>query len=433
MNKVVAIVGRPNVGKSTLFNRLVGQRQAITAEEPGTTRDPVYGEVGWNGKYFLLVDTAGLGGESELTQQVEAQIHQVSALADVVLVVVDSSGMVTDQDLEAAKLALKTGKPIILALNKADIKKRDTDQFKKLGIKNTIEVSATHGTASGDLLDLIIKLLPKAPTKPSTNNSLQLGVVGRPNVGKSTLFNQLAGKPRAIVAEVAGTTRDINRTEIKYEKQLISIFDTAGFRRRGKIERGVEQFSILRTLAAINQADICVLVMDAAEPGSHIDQQVAGLVKEAGKGLILAVNKWDAIDKDDKTQGRMAAKLQLRFQFTPWAPLVFISALNGKHTDELPRLAIEIAERRKQQITEAKLKAYLREAIVNQPPAGRGNKHPKLTEIRQLSSDQPSFLIEGTNTKLLHFSYPRYLENRLRERFDFTGTPIRLVIKDKKL
>ncbi len=435
MNPIVAIVGRPNVGKSTLFNRLVGARQAITSDEPGTTRDPVYGEVTWNGRDFLLVDTAGLGYKAdELAEPVEEQIRQVASLADVILVVADASGMVTDQDREAAKLALKSKQPVVLALNKADISRRDTiNEFVRLGIKNSVEVSSAHGTGTGDLLDMVVRSLPKKSLKKATEAPLRLTIVGRPNVGKSTLFNQLSGKPRAIVAALAGTTRDINRQTVELEGRRMEMLDTAGFRRRGRIERGIEQFSILRTLEAVREADICVLLMDAAEPASAIDQQVAGLVKESGKGLILALNKWDAIEKDDHTRSQLERRVQARFQYVWWAPLVFISAMNGKNTDELPKIAIEIEKRRKQQFTEEELGAYLKEAVMSQPPAGRGSKHPKLKSCRQVGNSPAAFLIEGSNTKLLHFSYVRYLENRLREKFDLIGTPVKLIIKDKKL
>lgn len=432
MTPVVAIVGRPNVGKSTLFNRLVGKRQAITSAEAGTTRDPVHGEVDWSGRYFLLVDTAGVGYDNdELAGQVADQIKESANVADLILLVVDSSGIVTSQDMEAARLALKTGKPVVMALNKADIGKRDAAaEFYKLGVKQAVEVSSSQGTGTGDLLDIIIGHLPKV-SEPKKGDTLRVAFLGRPNVGKSTLFNQLSGSTKAITAELAGTTRDINRIAITKDDHTVELLDTAGFRKRGKILPGIEKFSILRTLAAINESDICVVLMDAGEPATAIDQSIAGLAKEAGKGVILVVNKWDAIEKDDKTMVRMERSIQHRFQFVWWAPLVFASALNGKNTEQILTLAADIADRTRQTISDEELTALLKRCTMQQPPPGKGNRHPTLKKMTQVGHSPPSFLVEGTQTKMIHFSYARFIENQLREAFDFTGSPIRLIFKDK--
>lgn len=429
MTPVVAIVGRPNVGKSTLFNRLVAKRQAITSEQAGTTRDPVHGEVDWNGRYFLLVDTAGVGyDQDELAGPVEDQIKEAASGADLILLVVDSSGIVTTQDTSAAELAKKTGKPVVMALNKADIARRESAaEFYKLGIKDAVEVSSSQGTGTGDLLDLIVSHLPKFK-KPAKSQSLKIAILGRPNVGKSTLFNQLIGKPKAITSGLAGTTRDINRGSTGD----IELLDTAGFRRRGKILPGIEKFSVLRTLTAISEADVCAVLMDATEPATAVDQSIAGLVKEAGKGLILVFNKWDALEKDDKTRAGLERLAQQRFQFVWWAPLVFISALNGKNTDQILELTSEIGRRGRSELSQNALVDCLKQAVAAQPPAGRGTRHPKLSNLVQVGSKPPSFLIEGSQTKMIHFSYARYLENRLRESFDFAGTPIRLIFRDKK-
>ncbi len=432
---IVAIIGRANVGKSSLFNRLIGARQAIIDDAPGTTRDANYGLVGWGKHNFWLVDTAGLkkaAGELEIS--IREQIDQVTNTADVIIVAVDAGVMITSEDREAARMALKTGKPVILALSKIDTAtKGPADNFERLGIKPMVGVSAIHGRGSGDLLDAVTAhLKTNHESRIMNQESIKLALLGRPNVGKSSLLNNLAGKQQAIVSDLAGTTRDVNTIEVKYHGTSLLISDTAGLRRRGKVERGVEKFSSFRTLAAVAESDICVLLIDANEPAVAQDQHIAGMVEEAGKGLILVVNKWDAVEKDDKTQARILRRLQADFAFVPWAPVVFASATTGLHVTKLFELAIEIRDRRDIKVPTGPLNKVLEKLILKQPPAGLKNRHPKLNYMTQTDTNPPTFTIFGSHVDFLHFSYRRYLENGLRDSYDFAGTPIKLEYKDKR-
>lgn len=429
---IVAIVGRANVGKSSLFNRLTGRRQAIVDDRPGTTRDSVHGLVEWGAYNFWLVDTAGLkSAEDQFETSIQEQISEAATSADVIVVVIEAATMINNEDRQAAKLALKTGKPVILAINKIDTAKGGlADKFERLGIQPMISVSSNHGQGSGDLLDQIVGHLPKA--KAPTGSDLTIALLGRPNVGKSSLLNSLAGKQQAIVSERAGTTRDIGQIELKYHDQTLHILDTAGLRRVGRIEPGVEKFSTLRTMGAIAAADVCVVIIDATEPSVAGDQHIAGLVDEAGKGLILVVNKWDALDKDDKTQARLAAKIQKDFQFAWWAPLIFTSAITGQNVTKLFELANDIHQRRQTKLPTPKLNTLLKSLTVKHPPAGLKNRQPKLNYVTQTGSEPPTFTFFCSQAAFLHFSYKRYLENGLREAFDFTGTPIKLEFKDKR-
>jgi GTPase len=433
-NPIVAIIGRANVGKSSLFNRLVGSRRAITDEQAGTTRDSISALVSWGKHNFWLVDTAGLKpSENELEESIQDQITAVSQGADVIILAVDATTMLTNEDTQAARMARKTGKPIILALNKNDAAKgMDKDEFSRLGITPMVPTSAIHGQGTGDLLDEIIKYL-KPADKPEANDVLRLAILGRPNVGKSSLLNSLAGKQQALVSDIAGTTRDVNVISIKYHGRDIEFSDTAGLRRRGKIERGVEKFSSLRTISAVAGSDICLLVIDATEPSAAQDQHIAGLVEEAGKGLILVVNKWDAIEeKDDKTQAKFLRRLQVDFQFVPWAPVIFTSATIGHNVTKLFELALEIDARRKVKITTGDLNRTIEGLVAKHPPAGLKNRQPRLNYATQVDVSPPAFRIFGSHVEFLHFSYKRYLENGLRAAYDFIGTPIKLEYADKR-
>jgi GTP-binding protein len=429
---LVAIVGRPNVGKSSLFNRLIGARQAITHETAHTTRNINTGLVDWRGFHFELVDTAGLskeGGELELAAQ--DQIAQMAEAASVIVVVVDAATMVTEEDQTAARLALKSHKPVILALGKIDTA-RDTDiaAWQRLGITTIVGVSAIHGTGTGDLLDAITDHLESMPT-PDADAPLRLALIGRPNVGKSSLLNALVGKQKAIVSSIPGTTRDVAHELIKYHGREIEILDTAGLRRRGRIERGIEKFSAVRTLATIAQADICVLVMDATEGQVAGDLNIAGQIIEAGKGLILVMNKWDAVEKDEHTQDQTTAILKRDFAFVWWAPLVYTSAVQGLHINPLMEQALQIEERRKQQIATGPLNRLLEKLTAKQPPAGLKGRLPKINYGTQTQTNPPTFTFFCTYPDLIHFGYRRYLENNLREEWDFIGTPIRLEFRHK--
>ena len=429
---IVAIVGRPNVGKSSLFNRLIGTRQAITHETAGTTRNANYGAVEWRNFHFTLVDTAGLSkADGEIELQAQDQIKQMSAAASVIVVVVDAGTMITAEDQTAARLALKSGKPVVLVLGKVDTATgADLNAWRRLGIPEIIGVSAIHGRGTGDLLDAITSHLEAVPA-PEPNQPLRLALIGRPNVGKSSLLNALVGKQKALVSGIPGTTRDVATETVKYHSQTIELLDTAGLRRRGKIEQGVEKFSALRTLAAINQADVCVLVMDATEGAVAGDLNLAGQILEAGKGLILAMNKWDAVEKDERTQDRLTARLRQDFQFAWWAPLVYTSATHGLHLNQLMELATAIHDRRHTQIPTGPLNRLVERLVAKQPPAGLKGKQPKINYATQTGTNPPAFSFFATYPDLIHFSYRRYIENNLRDEWDFSGTPIQLEFKHK--
>lgn len=434
VNNLVAIVGRPNVGKSTLFNRLIGARRAITHETAGTTRDPNYGIVEWRGKAFTMVDTAGLskaGNKNDIEIASQDQINQVSTVATVIVVVVDAANMITEEDVRAAKLALKTGKPVILALGKYDTA-RDAEitSFRRLGIETIVGVSAIHGQGTGDLLDEITMLLPEGATVED-NPPIRLALLGRPNVGKSSIMNSLIGKQQAVVSDVAGTTRDVGAARFKYKGKEMELLDTAGLRRRGKIEKGIEKYSAMRTLGAIYEADICILVMDAVDGVVAGDLNLAGQVVEAGKGLIIVMNKWDAVEKDDKTQDHMSKSIQKAFQFVWWAPLVFTSAVTGLHINQLSQLVLEIDERRRQDIATGPLNRLVEGMVAKQPPSGKNNRQPKIKYATQIGTNPTQIAFFASYPDMIHFSYRRYLENGLREAYDFTGTPIKLVFRGK--
>lgn len=456
----VAIVGQTNVGKSSLFNRLYGSQEAIVAREAGTTRDNVIRKITLSqdlrseildrrksqntskiqdlrskissneeSRSFWLVDTAGLKpAEDEFEASIQEQIEEATELADVIVVVVDSTLYPSDQDRRIAKTALKSKKPVILVANKSDLKgSLPEEEFRRLGIKTILHTSAEHARGIQKLTRIILENLPESPSsEPRIQNSeLKVALIGRPNVGKSYLFNTLAGKQQALVANVAGTTRDVNRISVKYKGQTIELLDTAGIRRSGKQEQGIEKFSVLRTLAAIDESDVCLLLMDVNELNTQLDQKLAGLIKEAGKGLILVVSKWDMAEgKDAYTRDDLAPRIAREFTFVPWAPLIFTSAVTGQNVTKLFTLASEIHERRQQQLKTSELNKVLQECVAKHPPAGLKNTMPKLRYMVQTDQSPPWFVIFGSNLKLLHWSYKRYLERNMRETFDFTGTPI---------
>ena len=430
----VAIIGRANAGKSSLFNRLVHTPQAIVAREAGTTRDNVIGKVGYRDHHFWLVDTAGLkSAEDEFEATIQDQIAEAADAADVILVVVDSSEYPGDEDRRVAKTALKSRKPVILVTNKADLRGSLPDEeFRRLGIKTIIRTSAEHNSGISDVLNSICNEIP-ATQDESPSDLLKIALIGRPNVGKSSLFNTLAGKQQAIVANVAGTTRDLGRVTVGYHGQKIELIDTAGIRRQGKQEVGIEKFSVLRSLAAIEEADICFLLMDVNELNTQLDQRLAGLVDEAGKGLVLVVSKWDSAEgKDAFTRDALAPKIAGTFDFVPWAPLIFTSSTTGQNVTKLFDLALEIQARRNQSTKTRALNDMLQRAIQSHPPAGLKNSHPKLRYIVHTDTNPPWFVIYGSNLKFVHWSYKRYLERQLRDTYNYTGTPIKLSFRDEK-
>lgn len=430
----VAIIGRANAGKSSLFNRFVKSRQAIVAKEAGTTRDNVLGKVRYGDHQFWLVDTAGLKDPNdEFEASIQEQITEAADAADAILVVVDSTEYVSDEDRIVAKKALKSKKPVILLTNKVDLAGNlPIDEFRRLGIKDIIRTSAEHAQGVEETLEKLTELLP-AKTEQEVDDVIRVSLIGRPNVGKSNLFNTLAGKQQALVANIAGTTRDINRVRVKYKGQHIELLDTAGVRRQGKQEVGIEKFSVLRTLQAIEESDICFLLMDVNELNTQLDQRLAGIIDEAGKGLVVVVSKWDSVmDKDAYTRDALAPRISRTFDFVPWAPLIFTSSVTGQNVSKLFDLILDIDGRRHQELKTRKLNDLLQKTISAHPPAGLKNTHPRLRYMVQTDVSPPWFVIYGSNLKFLHWSYKRHLERVVRENFDFVGTAIKFSFRDEK-
>lgn len=431
---IVAIVGRANVGKSSLLNTILARREAIVAIEAGTTRDSVIAKASHNGHDFWLVDTAGMkNAEDEFEFTIQEQITQAVDSADIIWVVVEANVPVSEEDRRVAKIALKSRKPVYLVINKVDrARGHDLEGFERLGIKPIFPTSTTQSRGVTELLDHLVENIPKL-TQEEASNRVRVALLGRPNVGKSMLFNTLAKKQQAIVADRAGTTRDINRTVVKYEGHEIEIMDTAGIRRSGKIGRGIEHFSVIRSLAAIEMADVCLLLTDANEIATALDQKIAGMIEDAGKGLVIVVSKWDDVeDKDAFTRDAMAPKIQDAFEFVPWAPLVFTSSVTGQNITKLFELVRDIMKEREKRLSTRELNTWLTEAINRHPPAGLQNRLPKLNYmVQEDDNPTPAFKIFGAHTKFLHWSYKRYLERSLRERYGFAGTALQLWFIEK--
>lgn len=430
----VAIIGQANVGKSSLFNRFVRSRQAIVAKEAGTTRDNVIGKVQYHDHTFWLVDTAGLKDANDAFEAtIQEQITEAAEAADIIMVVVDATHYASDSDKFVAKKALRSKKPVFLLINKVDLAgAHSNDEFQRLGIKDMIRTSAEHNVGIDEALQAITSRILPATDKPA-GDVLRISLIGRPNVGKSHLFNTLAGKQQAIVANIAGTTRDVNRVAVKYKGRQLEILDTAGMRKPGKQEVGIEKFSVLRSLQAIEDSDICFLLMDVNELNTQLDQRLAGIIDEAGKGLVIVVSKWDSVqDKDAYTRDALAPKIAYTFDFVPWAPLIFTSSVTGQNVTKLFDLALEIDERRRQEQKTRKLNDLLQTITQKHPPAGLKNTHPKLRYIVQTDTSPPWFVIYGSNLTFVHWSYKRYIERSLRDMFDYSGTPIKLSFRDEK-
>lgn len=430
----VAIIGQANVGKSSLFNRMVRAQQAIVAREAGTTRDNVIGRVEYDYHQFWLVDTAGLKDPNdEFEASIQEQIEEAALVADVIVVVVDGTQYVSDHDRTVAKKALRSKKPVILAVNKSDLSGSLPDnEFKRLGISTIVRTSAEHNRGIRSVLDNIVSHIP-ARHEEEQDDTLRIALIGRPNVGKSHLFNTLVGKQQALVANIAGTTRDVNRTTVRYNNRSVEILDTAGIRRQGKQEVGIEKFSVLRTLQAIEEADICFLLMDVNELNTQLDQRLAGLIAEAGKGLALVISKWDSVEgKDAFTRDALAPRIAHNFDFVPWAPLIFTSSVTGQNVTKLFDLALDIESRRDQETKTRVLNDLLQKAIQKHPPAGLKNTHPKLRYIVQTDTMPPWFVIHGSNLKFVHWSYKRYLERLIRETYNYAGVPVKFSFIDEK-
>lgn len=437
MNKqklpIIAIIGRANVGKSSIFNAVLSRREAIVANESGTTRDSIYAKTEWQNQSFWLVDTAGVKDpEDEFEFTIQDQISQASDSATVIWVVIEASAGLTQDDRRVAKLALKTKKPVFLIVNKSDkTPKAVASDYLGLGIKPVFLTSATQNRGIDETLIELVKIIPKVHQIDNTNK-ITVALLGRPNVGKSYLFNTLSKKQQAIVADRAGTTRDINRITVRYNNNDIELLDTAGIRRSGKIERGVEKFSVIRSISAIEQADVCLLLMDANELNTQLDQKIAGMIKEAGRGLVLVVSKWDSLDKDAYTRDSLAPEIAHNFNFVPWAPLIFVSAQTGQNVTKLYDIILEIIQTRNKTYKTTAVNRWLRQCVDEHPPAGLKNRQPKLNYmVHEEGNPIPSFKIFGTSTKFLHWSYKRYLERKFRETFSVSGTPIKFWFIDR--
>ncbi len=443
MKPIVAIVGRPNVGKSTFFNRLIGQRKAIVEDLPGTTRDRLYGECEWNGRIFTVVDTAGLLFEHddlttgtpqiEIARQVRAQVKIALEEADIIIFVVDIVAGITAADDEVAVLLRRSNKPIILAANKSDSLARNLDavEFYALNLGHPIPMSAYHGIGTGDVLDAVTDLIP-ALTEPETDETVRIALVGRPNVGKSSLLNRLVGSERSVVSSVPGTTRDAIDTPITIDGEAAILIDTAGVRRRGRVEPGVEKHSVLRTLRAIERADVAVLLIDAEEGVTAQDTHIAGMILDNLKGVVILVNKWDLIIKDDTTFNTFTRGVRDAFKFISYAPLIFISAKTGQRVDQVLPTAMKVAVERRKRVATSQLNALLRQALYEHPPTSiKVGAHLRIYYATQPQINPPVFLFFANDAQMIHWGYARYLENKLREKFGYMGTPIKIVFRGR--
>lgn len=417
-----------------MFNAVLDRREAIVAREAGTTRDSISARASHGGRDFWLVDTAGIKDpEDDFEFTIQEQVMQAADSADVIWVVVEADVPVTEEDRRVAKMALKSKKPVFLVINKVDkAKGQDLDRFERLGIGTIVRTSVTQGRGMERLLDELASVIPVAKIGVE-DDRLRIAIVGRPNAGKSQLFNALAKKQQAVVAERAGTTRDVNRTVVKYKNREVELLDTAGIRRSGKIGTGIERFSVIRAVAAIEEADVCLLLMDVGETGVQLDQKIAGMVKEAGKGLVLVVSKWDiAEDKDAYTRDNIAARLRHEFDFVPWAPLIFTSSVSGQNVTKLFDLAMDIDKNRQLRIPTPEINKWLRQAVDEHPPAGLKDRQPKLNYmVQETDNPTPAFKIFASQSRYVHWSYRRYLEKRLRESYGFEGTPVQLWFIEK--
>ena len=433
---VVAIVGRPNVGKSTLFNKLVGARLSIVDDKPGVTRDRIYGDCEWLGHRFLLVDTGGIEPRADdvILSQMRAQANIAIATADVIVLVTDLRSGVVATDQDVANMLQKSGKPVILCVNKCDsVGAPDPEfyEFYNLGMGDPIAVSAVHGHGTGDLLDAVIAYFPPESEEEEEDDTIKVAVIGKPNVGKSSLINRISGQERAIVSDIAGTTRDATDTRIENQYGKFTFIDTAGIRRKSKVTDAIEKYSIIRARTAVERADVCVIMIDATEGFTEQDSKVAGIALDQGKGCIVVVNKWDAVEKDGNTMREYKEKLAVDFAFMKFVPFVFISAKTGQRVDRLFEQIAYVYAQSTMRISTGKLNEILGAATARvQPPTDKG-KRLKIYYMTQASVCPPTFVFFVNNAQLFHFSYQRYLENQIREVFGLEGTPVRFIIRER--
>ncbi len=433
---VIAIVGRPNVGKSTLFNKLIGQRLSIVDDTPGVTRDRIYGEVEWQNRRAIIIDTGGIEPKSDdiILSQMRRQAQLAIDTAQVIILVTDMKSGLVATDLDVAAMLQKSGKPLVLCVNKCDTIGEPVPEFYEfynLGIGDPIQVSAVHGHGTGDLLDEVFSYLPDAASDEEEDSVINVAVIGKPNVGKSSLINYITSEERCIVSDIAGTTRDSIDTSVENKFGKYNFIDTAGIRRKSRIVDEIEKYSIIRAKMAIERSDVCVIMIDASVGVTEQDTKVAGLALEAGKACIIAVNKWDAIEKNDKTMNNFKKQIAVEFAFMTWAPTVFISAKTGQRVDNLFTLINTVAANNAMRIRTGMLNELLAQITTRvQPPTDKG-KRLKIFYMTQPSTKPPTFVSFCNNKELFHFSYQRYIENRIRETFALEGTPIRMIIRER--
>ncbi|MCR5487587.1 MAG: ribosome biogenesis GTPase Der [Lachnospiraceae bacterium] len=434
---IVAIVGRPNVGKSSLFNMLAGRRIAIVKDEPGITRDRIYADVDWEGRTFTVIDTGGIEPESAdpmLSKMREQALIAVNT-ADVVIFMTDVQMGLSDDDVGVSNILRRSGKPVILAVNKVDsFRKYESDvyEFYNLGLGDPFPISATEKQGVGDLLSEVVKHLPGESSGQEEDERPKIAIVGRPNVGKSSMINRYLGKDRLIVSEVAGTTRDAIDTVVKHHGKEYIFVDTAGLRRKNKIKEELEAYMIARTVSAVDRSDVVVVVIDALEGVAEQDAKIAGIAHDRGKGVIIAVNKWDALEKNDKTIYEMSRKIQQTLSFMPYAEILFISAKTGQRMDKLFASIDAVIENQNMRVQTGVLNEILAEALaMQQPPTDKGRRL-KVFYMTQTGVKPPTFVLFVNSMKLMHYSYTRYIENKVREAFGFAGTPLRFIVKERK-
>jgi GTP-binding protein len=436
MRQTVAIVGRPNVGKSTFFNKMIGERRSIVDDMPGVTRDRVIGECEWGRYKFSLIDTGGLeiGNNEGYMPHIRQQVELAVETSAVIVMLTDIRAGVTAADQELATMLRQSGRPVILAVNKVDSVGElpaDFYDFYSLGLGDPFPVSSVHGHGTGDLLDEICKYLDEPEDEEEEDDSIKVAIIGKPNAGKSSLVNRIIGDERVIVSDVAGTTRDSIDVEFENEQGKFVFIDTAGMRRKGRITDNVERFSVMRALAAVDRANVCVIMIDAIEGFTEQDSKIAGYAHEQGKGCIIAINKWDLVEKDDKTMDELRKKYMNDFSFMSYAPIIFISAKTGQRVDRLLELIKFVDEQNAMRITTGALNELLARAVARvEPPSDKG-KRLKIYYITQPTTRPPAFAVFCNDPELFHFSYQRYLENQIREAYGLEGTPIRLMIRGR--
>ena len=432
----VAIVGRPNVGKSTLFNKITGKRISIIEDTPGVTRDRIYADAEWAGRQFTLIDTGGIepSSKDDILVKMRLQANVAMEMADVIIFLTDIKEGLTAADKDVAAILIKCGKPVVLACNKADNVSTgsfDHYEFYNLGMGDPIAVSSIHGTGTGDLLDEVIAFFPPKSEAENEDESIKVAVIGKPNVGKSSMINKILGEERLIVSDMAGTTRDAIDTKITFGETEFTFIDTAGIRRKSKVDDKVEKYSVLRSYQAIERADICIMVIDGTEGVTEQDTKVAGYAHEQGKGMIIAVNKWDIVEKDGKTMDEFRKNLKKDLIFMTYAPSVFVSAKTGLRLKELFDMIVNVSNQQCMRIKTGMLNDILSEATAMvQPPSDKGRRL-KIFYGTQVSVKPPTIIIFINDTRLMHFSYERYIENQIRKVFGFTGTPLRFIFRER--